>query len=66
MVDLDDTIIEVHGYKKQEGPFGYFGGPRTQRAPRDDVDHLVSRGSLRPAATIRDHGDTGGDVRPRR
>lgn len=25
MVDLDDTIIEVHGYKKQGASFGYSG-----------------------------------------
>lgn len=25
MVDLDDTIIAVHGYKKQGASFGYFG-----------------------------------------
>ena len=25
MVDLDDTIIEVHGYQKQGTSFGYSG-----------------------------------------
>jgi hypothetical protein len=30
--DVDDTVIEVHGYAKQGAGFGYTGGARTQRA----------------------------------
>src|SRR3954470_14613277 len=28
LVNVDDTIIEVHGYAKQGAGFGYSGGPR--------------------------------------
>ena len=28
-IDVDDTIIDVHGYQKGSG-YGYSGGPRTQ------------------------------------
>jgi hypothetical protein len=41
MVDLDDTIIEVHGYQKQGAGFGYSGvrglnalSPRRRRRRR--------------------------------
>ena len=35
MVDIDDTIIEVHGYTKQGSGYGYCGVSRPQRTPRD-------------------------------
>src|SRR4051794_15258409 len=34
MVDIDDTIIEVHGYAKQGSGYGYSGGPWAQCSAR--------------------------------
>ena len=33
LLDVDDTIIEVHGHQKQGAGFGYSEGPRAQRDP---------------------------------
>ncbi len=38
MVDLDDTIIEVHGYQKQGAGFGYSGVRGLNALARDRVD----------------------------
>ena len=42
LVDVDDTIIEVHGYAKQGAGLRLLRGPRPERAaghrsPRDDA-----------------------------
>jgi hypothetical protein len=35
LVDVDDSIIEVHGHAKRGASFGYTAGPRPEHAARD-------------------------------
>jgi hypothetical protein len=50
MVDIDDTIIEVHGYTKQGSGYGYSGvrlaAPGDPTAPRPDGKRLDPVGHL--------------------
>ena len=43
-IDIDDTIREVHGYKKQGAAYGYSGVKGRQRSDRGAVVAVVRPG----------------------
>ena len=54
-VDVDDTVIEVHGHAKQGAGFGYKQDPRPERAAghRDHLPHRTGdRGPTAPSGGL--------------
>ena len=61
IVDVDDTVVEVHGYAKQGAGFGYYPGARAERVA-GHREHQAGGAGDRGAAAAQGFGA----LRPRR